>query len=211
MKRGGTILVVFLFLGCLVSFASASEIHEAVKRGDVEKVREILNADPSQLTAKDDIGKTPLHWSAGKNQLEVMRVLLDEYHVDVNIRNANNGTPLHVAASQANPDAAVILIEHGADVNARTKNNSTPLHFAVIKSGKPGHTQAAKILIQNGADVNAKTDDGVTPLNMAMFRRNQEIIQLLKSKGAQLGTVNRGGNQNANNENPYLKNYFKGK
>ncbi len=205
--------IVFLMMFFLSSYAFALEIHEAVKNGDVAKVRTILDNDPSMLTAKDDIGKTPLHWAAGKNQLEVMKVLLDEYNINVNIRNANNGTPLHVAASQANPEAALILIEHGADVNARTLNNSVPLHFAVIKSGrKPGHTQAVKILIENGADVNVATEDGATPLNMAMFRRNQEMINYLKSKGAKPGNPSRRrggmGRGGRSTENPYLRNYL---
>ncbi|OGX54262.1 MAG: hypothetical protein A2267_01975 [Omnitrophica WOR_2 bacterium RIFOXYA12_FULL_38_10] len=208
MKKILSVIFFCLILLFLPRVSHCSEIHEAAKKGDVVKLREILDREPSLLTTKDEIGKTPLHWAAGKNQLEVIKVLLDEYHIDVNIRNANNGTPLHVAASQANPQAVLILIEHGAEIDARTLNNSTPLHFAIIKSGKPGHIEAAKILIEHGADVNAKTDDGVTPLTMALFRRNTEISDLLKSKGAKPGTSKTRGGR-SNNANPYMKNYFK--
>ena len=208
MKKNILILNVLILVLLFSSKCFSGEIHEAVKNGDVVKVRQILDNDPSLLTSKDEIGKTPLHWAAGKNQLEVMKVLLDEYHIDVNIRNDNNGTPLHVAASQANPKAAMILIEHGAIVDARTLNNSTPLHFAVFKSGKPGHIESAKILINNGADVNAKTDEGATPLSMALFRKNNEVINMLKSRGAKAGSSRKGmGMGRGSTRNPYLENY----
>ncbi|MBU4334196.1 MAG: ankyrin repeat domain-containing protein, partial [Candidatus Omnitrophica bacterium] len=202
MKKFLLAISICLMLFFFPSVSFCSEIHEAAKSGDVVKLRELLDNDPSLLTTKDEIGKSPLHWAAGKNQLEIIKVLLDEYNIDVNIRNANNGTPLHVAASQANPKAAIILIEHGAEIDARTLNGSTPLHFAVFKSGRPGHIEAAKILIENGADVNAKTDEGVTPLSMAFFRNNKEVINLLKSHGAKPGSSNRRRGR-SNTINPY--------
>ena len=36
-------------------------IHQAAKRGDVERVREFLNADPALLDRGDKLGGTPLH------------------------------------------------------------------------------------------------------------------------------------------------------
>ena len=116
-----------------------------------------------------------------------MKLLLGTYHVDPNVRNKNEGTPLHVAASQAQPEAARLLIAHGADVNARTRNDSTPLHFAAFKGQKQGHIDAAKVLIEHGADVNAQIDTGATPLSMAMFRKNTEMIALLKAAWSQTG------------------------
>jgi ankyrin repeat protein len=123
----------------------------------------------------------------GRGQPEVLKLLLDTYKADPNIRNNNGGTPLHVAASQAQPECARILIDRGADVNARTQNDSTPLHFAAFK-GQSGHFAALKILVESGADVNALTDTGATPLSMAMFRQNTEIAAYLREHGAKPGT-----------------------
>ncbi|HOW35090.1 MAG TPA: ankyrin repeat domain-containing protein [Candidatus Omnitrophota bacterium] len=185
MKRTmGSLFVLAVLFFVFAAVVFAGEIHEAAKSGDIAKLRSLLDKDPALLYAKDEMGKTPLHWTVGRGQIKAMKVLLDEYHVNVDVRNDNQGTPLHVAASQAQPEAAKILIAHGATVNARTKNGSTPLHFAAYKGRKPGHIETAKILIENGADVNAKIDNGATPLSMAMSRGNNEIVALLRAHGA---------------------------
>ena len=181
---------VFIFL--VVVFASwgiaiCGEIHEAAKSGDIKKLRELLDKDPSLLYVQDEYGKTPLHWATGKKQIEAMKVLVEEYNVDINVRNRYGGTPLHVAASQANPEGARYLIAHNADVNARANNGATPLHYAALKI-KPGHLEVAKILLENGADVNAKMSDGITSLAIAAFRRNQKMMDLLRQYGAKGST-----------------------
>jgi ankyrin repeat protein len=116
-----------------------------------------------------------------------MKLLLDTYHVDVNVRNNNEGTPLHVAASQAQVEAAKILLAHKALVDARAKDGSTPLHFASFKR-LAGHFAVAKILLENGADVNAKTNSGATPLDMAKAMGNTQTIALLRQYGAKEGS-----------------------
>jgi ankyrin len=180
------ILLAILLAFCPILFAA--EIHEAAKNGDIAKLNELLQKDPSLLYLKDEMGKTPLHWATGRTQLEAMKLLLDTYKVDVNVRNDNQGTPLHVAASQANPEGVKILLDHGADINARTKDNATPLHFAAFKV-KPGHLEALKILIDNGADVNAKMKNGATPLALAQMMGNTEAVNILRQHGAIAGTT----------------------
>jgi len=195
MKKIISGIAVIGVISVLVTRAFCAPIHEAAKSGDITKLRELLDRDPKLLYSKDEIGKTPVHWAVGKGQPEALTVLLKEYKADPNIRNNNEGTPLHVAASQAQPECALILIEHGADVNARTRNDSTPLHFAAYKGRKPGHIEAARILIEHGADVNAAIDTGATVLTMATFRQNTEIIALLKKHGAKMGAMQRGMRQ----------------
>lgn len=86
---------------------------------------------------------------------------------------------MHVAASQAQPEAARILIRHNAIIDARANNGATPLHFAAFKS-RPGHLEVAKILLENNADVNVRMNNGATALSLALFRRNTEMINLLR-------------------------------
>ncbi|MFH0738418.1 MAG: ankyrin repeat domain-containing protein [Candidatus Omnitrophota bacterium] len=173
-------LLVLLFLPAVLS---ASEVHEAAKTGDLEKLRSLLDKDQSLLYVQDEQGKTPLHWATGRGQLEAMRLLLDTYRVDVNVRNKNNGTPVHVAASQAQPQALEILLRHNAIVDARAKDGATPLHFAAFKR-KAGHLEAARILLEHKADVNARMDNGATPLALALHNGNTEMATLLRKWGA---------------------------
>jgi ankyrin repeat protein len=41
--------------------------------------------------------------------------------VDVNSRDWNGGTPLHLAVSHGGPDLVELLLDHGADINATDK------------------------------------------------------------------------------------------
>ena len=110
--------------------------------------------------------------------------------VDVNIRNKNRDTPLHVAASGGAildypvKEIVELLIANGADVNAKDKSLETSLHFAAIN----GIKETAELLITKGADVNAKRADGSTPLHSASGEGYKEIAELLIEKGADVNT-----------------------
>src|SRR4030043_394513 len=99
MRKAVFIIAALVFILLPVLITEAAEIHEAAKSGDIAKLNELLQKDPGLLYAKDEMGKTPLHWATGRSQPEAMELLLDAYKVDVNVRNDNQGTPLHVAAS----------------------------------------------------------------------------------------------------------------
>jgi len=63
------------------------------------------------------IGCTSLHWAAGSNQIEVIRYLVEERSVAVNITATNKArgrTPLHYAARNGRLQAAKLLVELGA-------------------------------------------------------------------------------------------------
>ena len=51
--------------------------------------------------------------------------------VDVNQKNDEGRTPLHLAAGIANKEIAELLIEKGANINSRDKRGLTPLDYAV--------------------------------------------------------------------------------
>ena len=183
MKSLFSLVLILLCCSLAPGISFSEPIHEAAKSGDVTLLRTLLDQDHDQslLYSKDEQGKTPLHWAVGRGQLEVVKVLLDEYHVKIDVTNGNDGTPLHVAASQAQTKAARMLLDRGAMVNARAKDGATPLHFACFKGRKQGHVEVARMLLQNGADVNAKMDNGATPLSLATSRGNTEILNLIKA------------------------------
>jgi len=97
-------------------------------------------------------------------------------------------TPLHAAALKGNAALVELLLSRGADVNAACTSTSksytyrkgTALHLAA----REGHTDVVKVLLQHGADVNARVNDEITPLALAKDAGNQEIVKMLKEKGA---------------------------
>jgi N-acyl-D-amino-acid deacylase len=113
-----------------------------------------------------------------EGDLKVLRAQLDA-GVDVNARDADDNTPLLLAAVYAGPECVELLLKKGADVNARNKLGVTPLHRAATKYEK------AKLLIDAGADVKVKTKSGRTVLTLAARKYgNSKTVKLLLDKGA---------------------------
>jgi ankyrin repeat protein len=96
-----------------MSMASAEQILLASRHGNVEKVEELLAADPALVNAKGDYDKTPLHWAAEKNYLQLAEVLV-RAGADINAETTWGSTPLQWAANMGSRGVADFLLEHGA-------------------------------------------------------------------------------------------------
>jgi hypothetical protein len=69
---------------------------------------------------------------------------------DINAKDDDGSTALHIAASNKNIELVEFLIEHGADVNAKNDKGYTPLYSAIWNS----EAHVIWLLVRNGADVN---------------------------------------------------------
>ena len=70
---------------------------------------------------------TPLHCAVGAGHLDVADALL-KYGADVNARNADGNTPVHIACQQNNEDALVVLLDRpGVDLNVKNFEGLTAL------------------------------------------------------------------------------------
>ena len=117
----------------------ATPLHYASARNRIE-VANLLLDNGAVLEARDQLGMTALHLAvvgatgqvideaAGENGDWMIRIELENVEVvdfllargaNVNVRDANNLTPLHVAAEKARGEIACRLIAHGADLEAR--------------------------------------------------------------------------------------------
>jgi len=158
-----------------------SELLDTAGKGDVRKVRELLDRG-ADVNARDEDGVTPLHYAAYYGFLDAARLLLDR-GADVNARDEFGGTPLHYAAGSGHVNVVRLLLDRGADVNARDEDGVTPLHYAAYY----GFLDAARLLLDRGADVNARAKYGVTPLYLAAREGHVDVARLLLERGADAG------------------------
>lgn len=140
-------------------------------------------------------GWSPLRFAVGYNYADTVQLLL-AHRADVNIRDAEQDTPLHgVRDDMPGANAGIIqkiLLEHGADVNARNNEGWTPLTALCI--GEPHDISLATALLQHGADVDAVDADGDTPLRLAAaFSGDGKLLLLLLQSGADVNGKTAGG------------------
>ncbi|GMT02479.1 hypothetical protein PENTCL1PPCAC_24653, partial [Pristionchus entomophagus] len=74
-------------------------------------------------------GRSPLHWAAHFNNLEVMKVLLD-HRSDVNCVDTEGCTPLHFAVQRGSEDGAIMLLEGHAYTEVVNGIGEDPLSIA---------------------------------------------------------------------------------
>ncbi|ORX68591.1 ankyrin, partial [Linderina pennispora] len=96
----------------------------AVSDDDIERVKQLVEADKTQVNAQDPNGYSPLHAAASWKRLELLKYLL-ENGGNVNIADADGDTPLHICEDKA---CAELLLEHGADPECKNSEGLTPVH-----------------------------------------------------------------------------------
>jgi ankyrin repeat protein len=76
------------------------------------------------------IEKYPLHYASSEGDLEKVKEFLKKEAVEINEKDHNSFTPLHIAAGQNHWDIVIELLQHGADPNAQDDEGNTPMHLA---------------------------------------------------------------------------------
>lgn len=147
----------------------------------LEEIRELINSTKSIFDLIEE------------NNVEEVKLLLDN-GVNIDIRDSEDYTPLHIAVARVKTDMVIFLLENGANINAKNGYGHTPLHLASqhYQSGSEYLNldrielfKTVNLLILKGADVNAKNaHTGKTPIYEAILHRNKDIVKILLDNGA---------------------------
>jgi tetratricopeptide (TPR) repeat protein len=130
--------------------APTTSIHTAVTAGDIDRIKQLLSQDPSVLESTADrggAGLTPLQTACLKDNVDVVRLLLDH---GANIEAhwwINNATPLLLALHSKCSQVAMFLVSKGANVKARDKMGRTTLKYATEQK----NDELIKLLRAHGA------------------------------------------------------------
>ena len=118
---------------------------DALERGDIGRLRELVGAQPQLLAMTDDEdhSSTLLHAAAGGVHPEAVRALLE---LGATADAMTWTTPLGVAACYGRSENARILLAAGAAVDARSRLGTTPLAMAILH----GHPGVADLLLARG-------------------------------------------------------------
>ncbi|KAF4978898.1 hypothetical protein FZEAL_4784 [Fusarium zealandicum] len=83
----------------------------------------LLRENPALASSQDEHGYSLVHAAASYNHLELLRALVHEFNVDIDLKDEDNETALFVVETE---DAAQVLVEElGANVNHRGSEGLT--------------------------------------------------------------------------------------
>jgi ankyrin repeat protein len=188
-----------------------AEFVDAIRKGDVARVRESIRANPALANARGRTGASmvllatylhrkavvdalvaggavlDVHDAAAIGDLETVKELVERDRSLVNATSAEGYPPLGLAAFLGHTNVVEFLLREGADVNAVGKNENgfTALTGAVAG----GHADVVELLVDRGADVNQRYEGGTfSPLLAAAAEGDPRIVRLLLDHGANANT-----------------------
>ncbi|XP_051970988.1 ankyrin repeat and SAM domain-containing protein 6-like [Xyrauchen texanus] len=108
------------------------DIFHALKLGNAQLVKEMVEEDSSQVNVSNADGASPLMMAAVSGQLEVVQLLVEK-HADMNKQDSVHGwTALMQATYHGNKDVVKFLLNQGADVNLKAKNGYTAFDLVML-------------------------------------------------------------------------------
>lgn len=144
-----------VLIGYLMARGAYCDISVAAKIGYYERVKQLLDEDPSLVKRLPDhdgyYSGVPLRNASGAGHIEIVKLLLsrgaDPNQPEPGI--APYGSSLHSAISNRQYEIVKLLIEHGANVNAEVESSGNCLYMAQSVVGAP--KEIIDLLVSKGA------------------------------------------------------------
>ncbi len=132
------------------------DVFDAAALGRLDRLAELVAADPGQADAWSADGFTPVGLAAFFGHPEAVRFLLD-HGADVHAvaRNPMRVQPLHAATAARSVESVRLLLEAGADPNAEQQEGWTPIMVA----RQHGDDAIVELLLAHGSEDRARPDD----------------------------------------------------
>lgn len=196
--------------------STQTEILEAVKNGEISKVKSLLAAEPELIHAQTDNKVSLVLLATYQRNARLMEALLANTSYAFNLFEAaalgvtervqellNNDpsllnsaspdgySPLGLASFFGQMETVKFLVEKGADINQSSTNGwqVSPLHSAVAARS----LDIVTYLLENGAEVNALQQHGFTPLHAAAQNGDADMIKLLLEHQADINATTASG------------------
>ena len=142
------------------------------KRGDKEKLLELIGSKHININFQNENGWTALHFACDEGNLKIVEILIKS-KADLNLKTNEKKTPLHISVYRGYFDISKLLIENGANINIRDNEKNLPVHICASQ----GHDELLNFILEkNSTGVKVKNLYGRTPLDLSNKESTKEII-----------------------------------
>lgn len=159
-----------------------SDLFDAISGCDLDRVREIAEANPGLVEERTEQGVSPVMLAAYHRRSDIVNVLLA----------ADPNLDVVEAAILGRTDLVSAMIDgEPALVRSWSADGFTPLHFAAFF----GHAALVGRLVSAGADVNvaATNPSAVRPINSGAASLSVDVVRALLEGGAAVDGTQHGG------------------
>jgi hypothetical protein len=111
--------------------------------------------------------KKMLLWASLSGNHRLVRQILDEFEIDINIKIKDNSNILSIALEYGHQELAELCISRKADTNSTREHRGSVLAWAAAR----GYKKIVRVMIDRGIDVNAQAGGF------------QDVVELLQARG----------------------------
>lgn len=188
---------------------------DAIRDGDLDRVRDLVAGDASSASATLDNGVSAVLLSAYHRRLDIARTLieagapvglyeacamgmlsdvrdaLDRDAEGANSFSPDGHTPLGLACFFGHLEIAELLLSRGASPNTESRNfqRVAPIHAAAAAGSYP----ILKLLLDAGANPRKEQDSGFTALHAVAAQGDIQSVRLLVERGANVSARTQDG------------------
>ncbi|KAI3855877.1 hypothetical protein MKX03_011532 [Papaver bracteatum] len=128
---------------------------------------------------EDDDGRSAIHYAAAGGRVNVLKYLVEEIKLDVDVKTNSGKTPLSCASVEGRLAAVEYLLEMGANPEIQDDTSRCPLHHVAVK----GHKDVIPLLLSKGINVDVSDGNG-SPLQYAAVAGKHDTVNVLLDHGA---------------------------
>ena len=183
--NGASAILVSIYNGrkdvadALINLGAPLDLFEASALGRVERIEEILRAEPQRASEYAPDGFTPVALAAFFGHADAAFALIAAgADVRAPARNAFKVQALHAAVAGRNLEIVKAVLEAGADPNAQQQAGFRPIHEA----GTNANRALAELLLAHGANPLLPADSGKHAVDLAREKGHTDFATWLEQQ-----------------------------
>ena len=154
-------------------------LHDLSERNKKEDIKRLIKTG-ADINEQSSYGQTALYFACENNHTEIIKILLENHHINVNLQDYSEDSPFLRACSWNKYESVFLLIQDArVDVNL-PGNDWSPLMWACWG----GKTRVVQLLLSFGryVDVNKKTTRDYKDSKSHIYKAGSTALTIARRK-----------------------------